>query len=269
MGDSEPSPAVLKKQEGNAAFSAKDYEKALTLYTEAIELDPSSHVLYSNRSAAHCALKNFKGAEEDAANCIKLAADNNTIFIKGYYRLANAQLDQGNHDNAMKTVRAGLKIDSQNTELAKLVRLIKARKEKQRQNDRKAKDGVPILKPGELSQEDQQQLQELQNQYDQMSKEHQTVANKLGMYERDQQRLDLTLKEMSDLEDNRKMFRSVGKMFMSATKEEVCDHLALQKSVAKKKSNELEARKAYLAKKKTSHEVQVREILQTHAGGAQ
>jgi len=179
--------------------------------------------------------------------------------------LANAQLDQGNHDDAIKTVREGLKVDSQNTELGKLVRLIKARKEKQRVNERKRKDGVPILQPGELSQEDRQQLQELQNQYDVMSKEHQTVANKLGMYERDQQRLDLTLKEMTELESDRKMFRSVGKMFMSATKEEVTDHLALQKTMAKKKSTELEARKSYLAKKKTSHEVQVKEILQGHA----
>jgi hypothetical protein len=35
--------------------------------------------------------------------------------------------------------------------------------------------------------------------------------------------------------------------------------------MAKKKSTELEARKSYLAKKKTSHEVQVKEILQGHA----
>ena len=36
------------------------------LFTQAIELDPSNHVLYSNRSACHASMKNFDAALSDA-----------------------------------------------------------------------------------------------------------------------------------------------------------------------------------------------------------
>lgn len=37
---------------GNAAFQSGNHEEAVKHFTEAIELDPQNHVLYSNRSAA-------------------------------------------------------------------------------------------------------------------------------------------------------------------------------------------------------------------------
>jgi tetratricopeptide (TPR) repeat protein len=37
---------------GNAAFQSGRHEEAVQHFTEAIELDPQNHVLYSNRSAA-------------------------------------------------------------------------------------------------------------------------------------------------------------------------------------------------------------------------
>ena len=38
---------------GNAAFSEKKFQEAVEAFSAAIELDPSNHVLYSNRSAAY------------------------------------------------------------------------------------------------------------------------------------------------------------------------------------------------------------------------
>ncbi|KAG2357616.1 hypothetical protein BDR07DRAFT_359140 [Suillus spraguei] len=54
------------KDQGNKAFAAKDYDKAIELFTAAIAIDPSNHVLFSNRSAAKAGKKEWATALEDA-----------------------------------------------------------------------------------------------------------------------------------------------------------------------------------------------------------
>jgi len=68
------------KAQANAQFSAKNYPEATKLYGEAIALDPTNHVLYSNRSASRSGAKDYEGALEDAEKvCITIlgtATDN-------------------------------------------------------------------------------------------------------------------------------------------------------------------------------------------------
>ena len=54
------------KNKGNKAFQAKDYDTAIDLFTQAIALDASNHVLFSNRSAAKAGKKQWAAALEDA-----------------------------------------------------------------------------------------------------------------------------------------------------------------------------------------------------------
>lgn len=49
--------------------------KAIESYTEAIIVDPSNHVLYSNRSAAYAKDEKFEKALEDAKKCVELKPD--------------------------------------------------------------------------------------------------------------------------------------------------------------------------------------------------
>ena len=42
--------AVALKDQGNAAYTAKDYASAIRLYSQGIELDPANYILFSNRS---------------------------------------------------------------------------------------------------------------------------------------------------------------------------------------------------------------------------
>jgi tetratricopeptide (TPR) repeat protein len=51
---------------GNKAFAAKDYDKAIDLFSQAIAIDPKNHVLYSNRSAAHAGKREWDDALKDA-----------------------------------------------------------------------------------------------------------------------------------------------------------------------------------------------------------
>ena len=66
-----PSAAELKNK-GNEALSKGHVSEAINLYTEAIQLEPSNHVLFSNRSAAYCKSREFDNAYEDALSCIKI-----------------------------------------------------------------------------------------------------------------------------------------------------------------------------------------------------
>ena len=55
-------------------FKAGNYEKAIAHFSSAIGIEPS-HVLYSNRSASHCGMRQYGDALKDAESCIGLKGD--------------------------------------------------------------------------------------------------------------------------------------------------------------------------------------------------
>ena len=69
------------KDRGNASFQAGDMQQAISLYTQAIELDPDNYVYYSNRSAAYMKADSTSKALKDAERCVEL----NPSFIKGAF----------------------------------------------------------------------------------------------------------------------------------------------------------------------------------------
>jgi small glutamine-rich tetratricopeptide repeat-containing protein alpha len=75
--------AEALKMEGNAAISAKSYSLAIQKYSEAIALDPSNPVYYSNRAAAYSAEGSHEKAVEDAQESLK----RDPKFVRGYSRL--------------------------------------------------------------------------------------------------------------------------------------------------------------------------------------
>jgi len=95
------------KDQGNKAFQAKDYDKAIDLFTQAIALDPKNHVLYSNRSAAKAGKRQYAAALEDAEQCIKV----NPSWSKGYARKGAALHGQRRFDEAIAAYEAGLKLE--------------------------------------------------------------------------------------------------------------------------------------------------------------
>ena len=61
-----------KVRQSNAACQTGDFALAVSLYTEAIRLDPANHILYSNRSAAYVKLGQFGKALQDSVKAKQL-----------------------------------------------------------------------------------------------------------------------------------------------------------------------------------------------------
>lgn len=75
----------------------KEYDKAIELYTKAIDLIPTSAVFYANRSLAHLRLESFGSALEDGISAVK----SDPSYLKGYYRRAAAQMSLGKFKKAL------------------------------------------------------------------------------------------------------------------------------------------------------------------------
>ncbi|XP_059485534.1 stress-induced-phosphoprotein 1 [Neocloeon triangulifer] len=101
------------KEKGNAALADEKFTDAIDFYTRAIELDPSNHVLYSNRSAAHAKAGQHFQALEDAQKTVSLKPD----WPKGYSRKGSALVYVNRFDDAIEAYEEGLKLDPNNKQL--------------------------------------------------------------------------------------------------------------------------------------------------------
>ncbi|CAA7034187.1 unnamed protein product [Microthlaspi erraticum] len=101
------------KAKGNAAFSSGDFNAAVTHFTDAINLAPTNHVLFSNRSAAHASLNHYDEALSDAKKTVELKPD----WGKGYSRLGAAHLGLNQFEEAVDAYSKGLEIDPSNEAL--------------------------------------------------------------------------------------------------------------------------------------------------------
>lgn len=52
-----------------------NFDTAIKCYSDAIELGPDNHVLYSNRSAAYMKVNKYEDALKDAEETVKLKPD--------------------------------------------------------------------------------------------------------------------------------------------------------------------------------------------------
>ncbi|KAG2262298.1 hypothetical protein Bca4012_013063 [Brassica carinata] len=101
------------KAKGNAAFSSGDFTSAVNHFTDAINLSPTNHVLFSNRSAAHASLHHYEEALSDAKKTVELKPD----WAKGYSRLGAAHVGLNQLEEAVEAYTKGLEIDPSNEAL--------------------------------------------------------------------------------------------------------------------------------------------------------
>ena len=98
------------KKSADDAFRSRDYATAISHYTNALSLDPTNHILLSNRSAAYLANGEKSKALSDARECIQT----NDAFTKGYSRLAAAMMSLGRWGEAKNAYGTVLKREPEN-----------------------------------------------------------------------------------------------------------------------------------------------------------
>ncbi|KAF9583288.1 TOM (translocase of outer membrane) complex component [Lunasporangiospora selenospora] len=84
------------KTRGNHQYSAKKWEEAIRLYSQAIAFNPDP-VYYSNRAACYSIIGKFDKVIEDST----LALTMNPIYVKALGRRAHAYENTGKHQEAM------------------------------------------------------------------------------------------------------------------------------------------------------------------------
>ena len=124
-------------------------------------------------SACYAGLEEWAKAVEDSKECIRL----DPKFMKGYYRLATAQLELKDYDMALATIKQGLSLDANNAQLLKVMRNIKYAK--------RAATTVPETNEKKLDIATSQELHDLQLQHAETTREYNKVQANLSKLQRE------------------------------------------------------------------------------------
>lgn len=110
---SDKAEAEKLKSKGNVLMGQKDYDAAIDAYTQAIKLDETNAVFFSNRAAAYSSKGDHDNAILDAQRAIEI----DSKFSKAYHRLGHAFYSLGKYSDAATAFRSGLEIDPNNAGL--------------------------------------------------------------------------------------------------------------------------------------------------------
>jgi tetratricopeptide (TPR) repeat protein len=237
-------------------------------------------------SASYAGLKQWTEAMMDAKECIRL----NPEFMKGYYRLATAQLELEDYDAAQATIKQGLSLEANNSQLLKVLKNIKQAK-KAASNKAMATTtanggvtaGVNTTNTingatSKLDDATRQEVYDLQVQHAQTTKEYNTVQANLTKIQREFNIQELTHRELSNdalqsepVEEGttststttsvRAYYRTIGKVFYKSTKDGVLEHLQSNMDERQKKQVEMKQKLEYLERRLKSQQQNIQELI--------
>ena len=95
--------AQKKKQEGNAAYSKRNFPTAIECYEKAIELDPGEITYYTNLAAVYFEMKDYTKCIETCDKAIDVGREKRADFkliAKALARKGNALRKAGNFSEA-------------------------------------------------------------------------------------------------------------------------------------------------------------------------
>ena len=218
-------------------------------------------------SACYGGKKEWKEAANDAKECIKV----NPSFIKGYYRLANAQSEQDEFDAALATIKQGLAIEPDNAQLQKQMRQIKAKRSSMRRAENSAKNATApssTAMPGgmapyrNLDSSISKEVMDLQQQQNATIKEYRVVKANIMKAQKEKRSSEITRSELEKLPQgtDAKMYRGVGKMFMLTPRSDIMTHLEESIEREGKEEKDLSAKLDYLERRLKSQQQNIQEL---------
>ncbi|KAK9766202.1 Small glutamine-rich tetratricopeptide repeat-containing protein 2 [Basidiobolus ranarum] len=113
ISEQEIAKAEELKKAGNKKVSEKDYEEAIKLYSQAIEINDNNSVYYANRAAAYGQLGDHDSAIADSIR----AAEIDPTYVKAYSRMGHAYFSKGSYKEAVEAYEKGLELDSNNASM--------------------------------------------------------------------------------------------------------------------------------------------------------
>lgn len=241
------SPADAEKKLGNEAFAKKEYEAAIKHYDKAIELDGNNATYYSNRSACFASLKKWTESYTDALKCV----EKDPKFVKGFLRLATAQIELDQLDDAEQTLRAALTLDSQNSMVGSLLRKLRDKK----------KAGSDSRKQGRhLDEQQRKELAELQEQTGAYQRDLGGVIARMNAIQREANGTHVSSTQLDEFDAATAMYLSVGKAYIRHPKEKVKATLEGELDHLDKNYKDLKDRKEYLERRITSNRNGIKDL---------
>jgi chaperonin cofactor prefoldin len=211
-------------------------------------------------------LKEWEKSLEDAKECIRLDPE----FIKGYYRLATAQLELKSYDSAEATIKQGMNLDANNSQLSRTLRSIKqARKlaaaltcsSSTMSSSSSSTIGETKTANGhrQLDTATARELHDLRLQHNKTAQEYNTVQANVTKAEREEKMYHLTLQELQ-ARPSTNYYRSVGKVFVQSSHPQILQHLNTNITTQQSKQQELTGKMEYLEKRLKSHQLNMKEL---------
>jgi DnaJ family protein C protein 7 len=158
------------KEEGNAAFKAKDYQRAIDLYTQALEVDPANKdmnaKILGNRAQAYSNIKQWESAVADSTEALRL----DPSYAKAYKTRAKAHAGAENWEEAIRDYKSVAENNPSEPRIAEDIRKAEFELKKSQR-----KDYYKILEVGKDASE-----QEIKKAYRKMAIQYHPDKNRDG-----------------------------------------------------------------------------------------
>lgn len=222
--------------------------------------------MYQTRSNLHQGVSFFNWHYSAIDFFIELA--HRSLQFCSYYRLATAQAEQQQFDAALSTIKQGMAIEPDNSQLQKQLRLIKAKRSTAKRVESQPDRPAPPTSLGyqNLNPSIQKEVMDLQQQLLSTTKEYRTVKANILRAQKEKRSNQLTKDELSTLPpQDVKMYRSIGKMFMLTPRQQVMDYLDNSIEREGKVEVDLEGKLDYLERRMKSQQGNIAELTKSAA----